>query len=279
MTRNHSLPVTPVRFSSMKYGQPFAIDSSQFENWTGIVPDGHAHQLDFHECLIVSHGAADFLIDEHRHEVRGPAVVFTPARAVRIVELSAALSLRLVVFTGAASARAAAAAAVRPFSSGVIRIGDPSALSPLESIGSLMTRELAAPRPDSGAMLDALLVQFMITLARAGAAQAPRTPPLIARFERLLDARFRQHHDVAAYAAALRVSPDHLSAALRHHHGLSAKATIDRRLFIEAVRLLEASPLTIAAIADALGFDEPTHFTRSFTRMCGVSPRRYRETH
>jgi len=118
----------------------------------------------------------------------------------------------------------------------------------------------------------------MITLARAGVPQEPRTPPLIARFERLLEARFRKDHDVAAYAAALRVSPDHLSAALRRHHGLSTKAAIERRLFIEAVRLLE-SPSTIAAIADALGFDEPTHFTRAFTRMCGVSPRRYRETH
>jgi AraC family transcriptional activator of pobA len=185
----------------------------------------------------------------------------------------------LVVFTAAASARAAAAASVRPFSSGVFRIDDPGALSALESVGSLMTRELAAPRPDSAAMLDALLVQFMITLARAGAPQAARIPPLIARFERLLDARFCQDHDVAAYASALAVSPDHLSAALRHHYGWSAKAVIDRRLFAEAVRLLESSPLTIAAIADALGFDEPAHFTRAFTRLCGMSPRRYRETH
>jgi AraC family transcriptional activator of pobA len=60
---------------------------------------------------------------------------------------------------------------------------------------------------------------------------------------------------------------------------VSAKAAIDGRLFMEAVRLLESSPLTIAAVADALGFDEPAHFTRAFTRMCGVSPRRYRETH
>jgi AraC-like DNA-binding protein len=263
----------------MKYGLPFAIDSARFEHWTGIVPDGRAHQLDFHECLVVSRGEAHFEIDGRRHDVRGPAVVFTRARAVRTVELSDALSLRLVVFTGAASARAAAAASVRPFSSGVIRVEDPVALSPLESIASLMTRELAAPSPDTGAMLDALLVPFMMTLARTGAPQAARTPPLVARFERLLEARFCQDHDVAAYAAALSVSPDHLSAALRHHHGSSAKAAIDRRLFIEAVRLLESSPLTITAIADALGFDEPTHFTRAFTRMCGVSPRRYRETH
>jgi AraC family transcriptional activator of pobA len=270
MTRHPPLPVTPVRFLPTKYGRPLAIDSSRFEHWTGIVPDGQSHRLDFHECLVVSRGAAHFQIDGHGHEVRGPAVVFTAARAVRVIELSDALSLRLVVFTGAAS--------VRPFSSGVIHVEDPGALSPLEHIGSLMTRELAAPRPDSGAMLDALLTQFLITLARAGAPHAPRTPPLVARFERLLDTRFCQDHDVAAYAAALSVSPDHLSAALRHHHGLSAKAAIDRRLFIEAVRLLESSPLTIAAISDALGFDEPTHFTRAFTRMCGVSPRRYRET-
>jgi uncharacterized protein YjlB len=83
----------------MKYGRPFAIDSSRLDHWTGVVPDGHAHQLDFHECLVVTRGAADFLIDGHRHEVRGPAVVFTPAGATRIVEVSEGLSLRLVVFT------------------------------------------------------------------------------------------------------------------------------------------------------------------------------------
>jgi AraC family transcriptional activator of pobA len=181
-----------------------------------------------------------------------------------------------VVFTHDALTRSGATPAT--LRSRIAVLNDPRALRSLNAIAALMTADVAAPRPDSGSMLEALLAPFVIALARAQAIPEPSTPHLVSRFEQLLERRFHQEHGVGAYASALGVSADHLSATLRTHCGVSAKSAIERRLFDEAARLLTSTPLTVAAVAYRLGYAEPSHFTRAFRRTCGVSPRRYRET-
>jgi AraC family transcriptional activator of pobA len=271
-------PVTPVTFSRHKYGQPLAVDASSFPRWTGIVPDGEPHVLDFHEFLIVSAGTAEVAIGDRRSRVTGPTVFFTPPGVVRRVEVVEPLSLELVVFSEDALRGSAWAPAINRLRAGSLRTGDRGSLMPLNGIAQLMAAELLTPRPDSALMLDALLAQFVVTLHRSRAGTAIEPPPLVRRFEQLLDNQFRDHHAVIAYAAALGVSADHLSAVTRSHCGLSAKAVIDRRLFAEAARQLTSTPLSIAEIGWSLGFEEPSHFTRFFTRACGLSPRRYRRT-
>jgi AraC family transcriptional activator of pobA len=268
-------PTITVRFSPSKYGQPLAVDSYTVDQWTGIAPDGCAHDLDFHECLLVSGGQAEISAEGRPTRVRGPAIVITPPNTRRVIHVDDPLQLHLVVFTHSALTRSHATAASLP--SRVV-INDRPALRSLNAMAALMTAEVAAPRPDSAPMLEALLAPFVIALTRAQVMPEPSAPHLVARFEHLLEQRFHQEHAVGAYASALGVSADHLSATLRTHCGVSAKSAIERRLFDEAIRLLISTQLTVAAIADRLGYAEPSHFTRAFRRACGVSPRRYRET-
>jgi AraC-like DNA-binding protein len=47
----------------------------------------------------------------------------------------------------------------------------------------------------------------------------------------------------------------------------------------EARRLLATTDLRIAEVAERLGYDEPTHFTRAFRRSSGISPQRFRLRH
>jgi len=269
-------PSTTVRFSHLKYGHPLAIDSYTLAQWTGIVADGCAHDLDFHECLLVSGGQAEISAEGRPVRVRGPAIVITPPNTTRVIRVEDPLRLHLVVFTRDALTPSGATAA--SLLSRIAVLNDTRALRSLNAIAALMAADVAAPRPDSGAMLEALLAPFVIALSRAQARPDPSAPHLVSRFEQLLERRFHQEHAVSAYASALGVSADHLSATLRTHCGVSAKSAIERRLFDEAVRLLISTPLSVAAIAYRLGYAEPGHFTRAFRRAGGVSPRRYRET-
>jgi AraC family transcriptional activator of pobA len=92
----------------------------------------------------------------------------------------------------------------------------------------------------------------------------------------LVEERFRVDHHAAAYASALSVSADHLSAVARRFRGRSVKAIVQHRIHAEARRLLLHTDMDIAEIAFALGFNEPAHFSRAFRAASGMAPRRFR---
>lgn len=100
---------------------------------------------------------------------------------------------------------------------------------------------------------------------------------LLHRFETLLEAHFLEHWGVADYARALAVSPTHLSRVVHATHGTPASRLIDARVMREARRNLAYTNLPVATIAYALGFADPAHFSRAFTRAEGLSPRAFRE--
>lgn len=267
---------TPVTFSHHKYGLPLAVDASSNPHWTGIVADGEPHVLDFHEFLVVSEGTAEVVIGDRVVNVAGPTVIFTPPSVVRRVEVIDPLRLQLIVFSDHALRRAGWSSALAGISAGSNAVHDRGSLQRLNGIAQLMAAELSSPQRDSGLMLDALLAQFLVTLNRAKGTPAAAVPALVDRFERLLALRFRDQHGVSSYASTLGVTSDHLSAVVRAHHGCSAKSMIDQRVFSEAARLLTSTALSVADVGAALGFDEPSHFTRFFSRACGQSPSRFR---
>jgi AraC family transcriptional activator of pobA len=116
-----------------------------------------------------------------------------------------------------------------------------------------------------------------VVAAEGGAEPAPTAHRrLLDRFEALVDSHALQHWRVADYARALAITPTHLSRVVRQATGRNASALIDERLMREARRQLVYTHLQVATIAYALGFSDPAHFSRVFTRATGASPRRFR---
>jgi AraC-like DNA-binding protein len=56
----------------------------------------------------------------------------------------------------------------------------------------------------------------------------------------------------------------------------SYRKLLDAHRRARATELLSQVQLTVAEIADRLGYDEPTNFARACRRWFGVSPRSYR---
>ena len=100
---------------------------------------------------------------------------------------------------------------------------------------------------------------------------------LLHRFDALVEARFRQHWPVARYAAALAITPAHLSRLCRAATGRPASAVIEDRIIREARRHLVYTNLPVQSIAYDLGYDDPAYFSRVFTRATGLSPRSFRQ--
>ena len=100
---------------------------------------------------------------------------------------------------------------------------------------------------------------------------------LVQRFRTQLESRFRSRWTVADHAAALGVTPDHLSRRCRAVTGLGARDVVHERLMLEARRMLAYTTGSVSDIAHQLGFDDPAYFSRLFAKRCGQSPSSYRE--
>lgn len=130
-------------------------------------------------------------------------------------------------------------------------------------------------------VLRGLSATLLGRLARAVAQERSATTPappsvLLQRLDALIEARFLEHWQVADYARALCVSPTHLSRVARAGAGVSALRLIEARLMREARRKLAYTQSSVSAIAYALGYADPAHFSRAFTRDAGLSPRSFR---
>jgi len=102
-------------------------------------------------------------------------------------------------------------------------------------------------------------------------------PDLFQRFEALIEQHFLQHWTVSDYAAALQVTPTHLSRLTRSATGHAASHLILERVIREARRNLVYTSLPISTIAYALGFNDPAYFSRLFSTATGLSPRSFRD--
>lgn len=163
-----------------------------------------------------------------------------------------------------------------------LRIRDTAAQKELQTLLDSAAREAEARRPASDRAVALLLGLVAVWLERQGGAQAdaaPRTDAaqrLAGRYTRLLERDFRSGLGVADYAAALGVTPTHLSRACKAASGRPAHALLQDRVLFEARRMLAETRTPVKDIARSLGFTSPAYFTRAFQASTGETPSRFR---
>ncbi len=130
--------------------------------------------------------------------------------------------------------------------------------------------------------LRTLFTQFVLDLMdvmeqNIGRGQvSERSTELFIAFMRLLTTHFIEHHDIGFYADRLHVTTIHLSRIIRQMTGRTVIDYINQMLLMEAAWLLRSTDLPLADIAERLHFSDQSSFSRFFTRMKGVTPKRFR---
>ncbi|MFF5078247.1 helix-turn-helix domain-containing protein [Actinoplanes sp. NPDC000266] len=124
-------------------------------------------------------------------------------------------------------------------------------------------------------LLAALVLRLSDPSDHAGSRPAEQ-PELFLHFRDQLEKNFTSSRRVEDYAHRLGYSPRTLSRATLTATGLNAKEFIDRRIILEAKRLLAHSDRTAAQIATQLGFADATNFSKYFQQRAGVSPITFR---
>lgn len=144
-----------------------------------------------------------------------------------------------------------------------------------EQLLSCVALPSAAQTKVTTAVLRALLVRL--------GAQPDTTPRPAAQrglvFERCRDflaAHYASVPGPGAAARACRVGPEYFSRLFREHTGQTPSQFLARLRMHHAARLLQQSDLTVKAAGQAVGFDDPYHFSRVFKQIHGVAPREFK---
>jgi AraC-like DNA-binding protein len=100
---------------------------------------------------------------------------------------------------------------------------------------------------------------------------------LIHKAGRILSQHSKSDINVSELAKFAAVSREHLTRVFRQNTGQTPLQFITKRKLIDACRLLQDGKASIKEVSDSLGYHTPAHFTRTFSRVVGKSPREFRK--
>ncbi|GGU18389.1 AraC family transcriptional regulator [Lentzea flava] len=100
--------------------------------------------------------------------------------------------------------------------------------------------------------------------------------PLLAEVFDVIERRYQEPLSLREVAAAVRISPGHLTSTVRKRTGRTVQEWITERRMVQARRLLTVTELPIGDIGRQVGFPDAGYFARTFGKLHGMSPTRWR---
>lgn len=260
------------------------------------VPDDlappHAHAHDFLVLAYVERAGGSIALDGHEWPLRaGDALVIAPRVVVvpGAVDALRRTDMWTVAFpadvlepgTPGAFLSWRAHPLLFPFARGVAggvqRLGVPPEERPVwsERLAAL-ERELAQRRDGYYEAVLAHLTLLLVGLSRLAADVAGdlelREEPLLAGVFEVIEARYGQPISLRDVAAAVGLTPGHLTTVVRRKTGRTVQQWLAERRMAEARRLLAGTDLAVEAIAARVGYRDAGYFIKTFRRGHGVTP-------
>lgn len=150
----------------------------------------------------------------------------------------------------------------------------------------MMFRNLAAGEPHAElfctSLLHALLVSVLTVTEGVGETRDnPADEPHIlgSRIKDYIDRHYMEPITLQSMGEALRISPYYLSHVFKQMSGYSPVQYLLRRRIGEAQTLLITTELSVARIAEMVGYDSQSYFNLQFTKNVGMPPSRYRHNY
>jgi AraC-like DNA-binding protein len=143
--------------------------------------------------------------------------------------------------------------------------------------GRLMERELERPDDVSPLAVEAWALELLTHLLRA--TRDTGAPAWLRDAQDYLGARFSEPIRLADVASAVGVGPALLARSFRQAFNQPISTYVRRLRVTAAAASLAESDDSIASIAAGVGFADQSHLTRSFVRILGTTPARYRRQH
>ena len=123
-----------------------------------------------------------------------------------------------------------------------------------------------------GLAVHSLLSELLIARSRV---DIPSDSPVVLA-QSFVSSHFAEPIAVADIARAASVSPSYLTKLFRQQVGASPHDYLTRHRITRAKQLLMETNLPVGTIARQVGFSSESNFSYRFSKMCGTTPRAYR---
>ena len=251
----------------------------------------HAHAHEFLVLAYFEHGAGSMRLGDREWPLRaGDAFVIAPGEVVRFGEHAPDEAAGWCVFFPPEIIASEALGGslgwnahpllfpfVGPAAGGAQRLPVPA--SERETWAdhvAAIERELQAPRDGSTEAALAHLTLLLVSVARIsidiGHDLRLRSEPLLATVFEFIEAGYHEPISLATIAAAVGLTPGHLTTVVRRKTGRSVQRWITERRMAEARRLLRETNLPVEAIATRTGYRQPSYFIKHFRRDHTITP-------
>jgi len=220
-------------------------------------------------------GQGRILLDGQRRGLGPHNAVFVPADSLFSVDTGAQTLGQIVTIPVGTSFRL-------PDMPRHLRVRDGLIQAELTSILDAVQREQTQARPLSNDALEAQVALISVWLRRQ-IMEEEHIPPrrnaaqrLSRAFTQMIPSEYTSGKPMSDYAAALDVTPTHLTRAVKAATGKTAAELLTERVVHAARSLLETTPHPARNIAEHLGFRSAAYFTRFMQQNTGASPSQLR---
>ncbi|MEU9467376.1 AraC family transcriptional regulator [Streptomyces avermitilis] len=253
--------------------------------WHADAPLDRVHRIDFHVVMVFHEGPVRHMIDFAEYEAAaGDVLWIRPGQVHRFSRTDEYRGTVLTMQPGFLPRATVEATGLYRYDLPPLLHPDPDRLAALEHSLAQLEREYVdtttLPLSLHTSVLRHTLTAFLFRLAHlaVSSAQAGReqTDTTFTRFRDAVEKGFATNHSVSAYADTLGYSRRTLVRAVRAATGQTPKGFIDKRVTLEAKRLLAHTDLPIGRVGAAVGFPDSANFSKFFHQHTDTTPAAFR---
>ncbi|MGW3204378.1 helix-turn-helix domain-containing protein [Streptomyces sp. NPDC001135] len=253
--------------------------------WHADAPLHRVHRIDFHVVMLFTDGPVRHMIDFAEYEAgAGDLLWIRPGQVHRFSRETVYRGTVLTMQPGFLPRATVEATGLYRYDLPPLLHPGPDRLTALQASLDQLRREYedtaTLPLSLHTAVLRHTLTAFLLRLAHLAASSAEvtrqQTDSTFTRFRDAVEHGFATNHSVSAYADTLGYSRRTLVRAVRAATGETPKGFIDKRVVLEAQRLLAHTDMPIGRVGAAVGFPDAANFTKFFHLHTGQTPVAFR---
>jgi AraC-like DNA-binding protein len=253
--------------------------------WHEDAPLDRVHRIDFHVLMLFTGGPVTHMVDFAEYEMTdGDLLWIRPGQVHRFSRASEYRGTVLTMQPGFLPRATVEATGLYRYDLPPLLHPDPAQLAALRAALAQLRREYedttTLPLGLHTEVLRHSLTAFLVRLAHLATSSAEAARGQIdttfTRFRDAVEKDFATNHSVSAYADALGYSRRTLVRAVRAATGQTPKGFIDKRVILEAKRLLAHTDLPIGRVGVAVGFPDAANFSKFFHQHTDTTPAAFR---